>query len=584
MDTVNLTIDGRKVTVPANTTVLEAAKKLKIKIPTLCYVKEINAIGACRMCLVEVKGNRSLQASCVLPVTEGMEIKTNSPLVRTTRRTVLELILSNHNRECTFCARNSKCELQKLAMELGVREISFPGEAANQPIDEGSPALHRDGSKCILCRRCVAVCHQIQTVGVIQATERGFKTTIEPAFGKSLDEVACILCGQCIHACPVAALQEKDDREKVWKALSDPALHVVVQTAPAVRIALGEEFGLEEGSPVTGKMVAALRLLGFHRVFDTDFAADLTIMEEGHELLHRLQKGGTLPMITSCSPGWVKFVEHHYPNLLPHLSSCKSPQQMMGAIVKTYYAQQAAIDPGKIYLVSIMPCIAKKYECNRPEMNASGYQDVDVVLTTRELAQMIRQAGICFTDLPEEDFDSPLGESTGAGLIFGASGGVTEAALRTVVEIVTGQEMETLDYEEVRGLEGIKESTVTAGEQQLQVAVAHGTGNARKLLDQIQKGEKKYHFIEVMACPGGCIGGGGQPIAPVGFNEKREVLLKRSEALYQDDKRKKIRKAHENEMIQKLYRDFLGSPNSKKAKELLHTQYCKRSLVPSDSE
>ncbi|MCL5779440.1 MAG: NADH-dependent [FeFe] hydrogenase, group A6 [Firmicutes bacterium] len=570
MDKVTITIDGRSVTVPGNYTVLQAARELNIHIPTLCYIKEINEIGACRMCLVEVKGARALQASCVLPVAEGMEIKTNTPLLRDTRRTILELILSNHNRECTICARNRNCELQTLAEELGIREIRFQGESPEPKVDDLSPAIVRDGSKCILCRRCVAVCHQVQRVGVIQATQRGFYTSIEPAFGMSLNEVACINCGQCIQACPVAALREKDDTEKVWAALSNPDLHVVVQTAPAVRIALGEEFGLEPGTIVTGKMVAALRRLGFQKVFDTDFAADLTIMEEGHELIGRIQNGGTLPLITSCSPGWVRFLEHYYPDFMGNLSTCKSPQQMMGAVLKTYYAQKVGIDPAKIYVVSVMPCTAKKFECQRPEMNSSGYRDVDVVLTTRELARMIKESRIEFNDLSDEEYDHPLGEATGAGVIFGATGGVTEAALRTVVEVLTGKECNTLEYESVRGIEGVKEVTLKIGDLELKAAIAHGTGNARKLLDKIAGGEEKYHFIEIMACPGGCLTGGGQPIRSAKEKFDTDFRVVRAQAIYRVDQASKLRKSHENPEIKKIYEDFLGKPNSHKAHELLH--------------
>lgn len=570
MDKVTITIDGRSVTVPGNYTVLQAARELNIHIPTLCYIKEINEIGACRMCLVEVKGARALQASCVLPVAEGMEIKTNTPLLRDTRRTILELILSNHNRECTICARNRNCELQTLAEELGIREIRFQGESPEPKVDDLSPAIVRDGSKCILCRRCVAVCHQVQRVGVIQATQRGFYTSIEPAFGMSLNEVACINCGQCIQACPVAALREKDDTEKVWAALSNPDLHVVVQTAPAVRIALGEEFGLEPGTIVTGKMVAALRRLGFQKVFDTDFAADLTIMEEGHELIGRIQNGGTLPLITSCSPGWVRFLEHYYPDFMGNLSTCKSPQQMMGAVLKTYYAQKVGIDPAKIYVVSVMPCTAKKFECQRPEMNSSGYRDVDVVLTTRELARMIKESRIEFNNLSDEEYDHPLGEATGAGVIFGATGGVTEAALRTVVEVLTGKECNTLEYESVRGIEGVKEVTLKIGDLELKAAIAHGTGNARKLLDKIAGGEEKYHFIEIMACPGGCLTGGGQPIRSAKEKFDTDFRVVRAQAIYRVDQASKLRKSHENPEIKKIYEDFLGKPNSHKAHELLH--------------
>lgn len=576
MEKISLTIDGRSVTVPANYTVLQAAKELSINIPTLCYLKETNEIGACRMCLVEVKGARSLQASCVLPVSQGMEIQTNTPLLRKTRRTLLELILSNHNRECTMCSRNKNCELQSLAEELGIRELSFQGESPRLHLDSLSLSIVRDPEKCILCRRCVAVCHQVQQVGVIQATHRGFHTMIEPAFGLSLDEVACIKCGQCIQACPVAALKEKDDTEKVWQALGNPELHVVVQTAPAVRVALGEEFGTESGEIVTGKMVTALKSLGFAKVFDTDFAADLTIMEEGHELLHRLKEGGTLPLITSCSPGWVKFLEHNYPQYLDNLSTCKSPQQMMGAVLKTYYAKVAEVDPAKMFVVSVMPCIAKKYEAGRPEMNSSGYQDVDAVLTTRELAQMIKQAGLDFMGLPEGEYDHPLGEATGAGVIFGVTGGVMEAALRTVVEVVTGQEQEEIEYEAVRGVEGIKEVTLPVGELTVKAAVVHGIANARQLLERMKSGEAEYHFVEVMACPGGCVNGGGQPVRTAKERQLKDYRVVRAQGIYQDDRQSKLRKSHKNEAVQKLYREYLQHPNSEIAHKLLHTHYVPR--------
>ncbi|WP_027717485.1 NADH-dependent [FeFe] hydrogenase, group A6 [Desulfovirgula thermocuniculi] len=571
MSLINITIDGRPVQVPPGTTILEAARKAGVKIPTLCYLEELSVIGACRLCLVQVEGARTLVAACVAQAGEGMVVHTNTPAVRQARRVNLELILSNHPRECLTCLRNTNCELQRLAAELGVDQVRFEGEMSPYGVDDSSPALVRDPRKCVLCRRCVAVCSEVQGVSAIAVQERGFDTVVAPAFLAPLGEVSCVNCGQCSLVCPTAAIHERDQTAEVWAALADPEKHVVVQTAPAVRVSVGEMFGLEPGSIVTGKLVAALRRLGFDRVFDTDFAADLTIMEEANEFIHRLQNGGPLPLITSCSPGWIKFIEHFYPQLLPNLSTCKSPQQMFGALAKTYYAQRAGIDPAKIFVVSIMPCTAKKFEARRPEMRASGYWDVDVVLTTRELGRMIKQAGFDFASLPEEDYDEPLGISTGAGAIFGATGGVMEAALRTAYELLTGATLLSLDFEEVRGLKGIKEAVVGVNGCEVRVAVANGLDNARKVLDTVINGEKEYHFIEIMACPGGCIGGGGQPIPT-----NRETRARRVAAIYQVDRQLPLRKSHENPAVQALYREFLGKPSGHKSHELLHTHYTPR--------
>ena len=571
MSLVTLTIDGQQVQTPAGTTVLEAAKMIGIKIPTLCYLEEVNEVGACRVCLVEVQGARTLQASCVTPVAEGMVVKTNTPEVRQGRKLNLELIMSNHPQECLTCPRSTNCELQQLASELGIKELRFAGANPHYEPDTSSPSLIRDPRKCILCRRCVSVCENIQKVTAIAPQERGFDTIIAPAFLAPLGEVACVNCGQCALVCPTAAIVGKDQIHEVWAALTDPAKHVVVQTAPATRVSIGEMFGLEPGSVVTGKMVAALRRLGFAKVFDTDFTADLTIMEEGSELIKRLNEGGVLPVITSCSPGWVKFIEHYYPDLLPHLSTCKSPQQMFGALAKTYYAQKAGLDPADIFVVSIMPCTAKKYEAGRPEMNSSGYQDVDVVLTTRELGRMLKEAGIDFATLPEENYDDPLGISTGAGVIFGATGGVMEAALRTGYELVTGETLTAIEFKDVRGMEGVKEASVNLKGTVLNVAVAHGLGNARELLERVKSGHQ-YHFIEIMCCPGGCIGGGGQPIPT-----DKEIRLKRTEGIYNADQAMPLRKSHENPAVKSLYKEFLGEPLGHKSHELLHTSYTVRS-------
>lgn len=573
MALVTVTIDGQKIVVEEGTTILDAAQKLGIKIPTLCYLKDINEIGACRICVVEVKGARTFMPACVTKVTEGMEVRTNTPAVIEARKVVLELILANHPMECLTCVRNQNCELQKLAEQFGIKEVRYEGAKREYPIDDSSPAIIRDPRKCVLCQRCIAVCSNIQTVDALTDQKRGFDTLIAPAFNEKLANMECVQCGQCSLVCPTAAIQEVDDTDKVWAALADPKKYVVVQTAPATRVQLGETMGMAPGSIVTGKMVAGLRRLGFDKVFDTDFTADLTIVEEGNELLQRIKSGGVLPMITSCCPGWIKFVEHFYPDLLPHVSTCKSPQQMFGAMAKTYYAQKEGIDPGDIFVVSIMPCTAKKFECQRPEMKSSGYQDVDVALTSRELGRMFKQANISVAEMPEEEYDAPLGISTGAGAIFGASGGVMEAALRTVYEVVTGKELENINFVECRGLTGVKEATVQVGDMPVKIAIAHGLGNARKVLDKVRAGEADYHFIEIMACPGGCIGGGGSPIPT-----DTEVRLKRIDATYAVDERMVLRKSHDNPAVKALYEEFLEKPLGHKSHELLHTHYTPRGI------
>ncbi len=578
MEMVNIKINGMPLSVPSGITILEAARYAGIEIPTLCYLKKINQIGACRICMVEVKGARSLVASCVFPVNEGMEILTNSDRVRNSRRTTLELILSTHERKCLSCVRSTNCELQKLCKEYGVEnESKFDGITPDYAYDDSMPHMIRDNSKCILCRRCVAACDE-QGISVIGANARGFDTCITSPFEREIKEFSCIACGQCIVNCPTGALREKDDTPKVLEAINDPEKYVVVQTAPAVRAALGEEFGLPIGTDVEGKMVAALRRLGFDKVFDTDFSADLTIMEESNELIERITNGGALPMITSCSPGWVKYCEHYYPEQLDHLSTCKSPQQMFGATLKTWYAQKMDIDPAKIVSVSVMPCTAKKFEVGRDDQSASGYADVDISITTRELARMIKSAGISFNSLPDETYDSPLGEGSGAAVIFGATGGVMEAALRTAVEKITGQTLENVDFTEVRGMEGVKEATYTVGDLSIKVAVASGTKNAKTLMEQIKNGTSEYQFIEIMGCPGGCINGGGQPIVSAAVRNFEDFRSKRASVLYNLDKNNENRKSHENSAIKRVYDEFFGEPGSHKAHEVLHTTYVKRGL------
>ena len=572
---ITLTIDGIQVTVPDGTTVLEAAKEAKINIPTLCYLKGINQIGACRICMVEVEGARGLAAACVMPAGDGMVVRTNTPKLRSVRKANLELLLSNHNRECTTCVRSGNCELQALSNEYGVTDVPFEGAKTFEgcPVDDVSPSIVRDNSKCIHCRRCIAACQNVQKIGAIGMSKRGFSSTVGSAFGKSLADSPCVNCGQCIEACPVGALHEKSEIDKVWAALADPDKIVCVQPAPAVRASLGEEFGRPIGTGVTGKMVAAMRRLGFDKVFDTDFGADLTIMEEGTELIDRIQNGGVLPMITSCSPGWVTYCEKFFPEFIPNLSSCKSPHEMTGAIIKSYYAEKMDIDPANLYVVSVMPCTAKKYEAAREELSHNGLPDVDAVLTVREFAKMVKTAGIDFAELEDEDFDRLLGESTGAGVIFGATGGVMEAALRTVYEKVTGQELKNVDFTAVRGFEGIKEAEIDLNGTKIKVAIAHGTGNAEKLLTAIKNGEKEYTFIEIMCCPGGCITGGGQPIVSAKKQMSVNVKELRAKVLYAEDAGKAKRKSHENEEIATLYREYLGEPNSHLAHELLHTSY-----------
>ncbi len=567
---MRITINGKECWANPGETVLTVAEREGINIPTLCYLKGLTPTGSCRMCVVEVEGQRNLIPSCAFPVYEGMKVQTNSAAVRRARKTIIELLIANHPPECLTCVRNGNCELQTLAKEYGVRSLRYQGERRQAKIDVASPSIERDPEKCILCGRCVRVCNEVQGVGAIDFAKRGFNSIVMPAFDHSLNTAACVYCGQCIVNCPVGALREKSNEKITWEAINNPQKIVVAQIAPAVRVALGEEFGMEPGSIVTGKAVAALRRLGVDYVFDTNFSADLTIIEEANELLGRLQNGGKLPMLTSCSPGWIKYVEHFYPDLLDHLSTCKSPHEMQGAVIKSYWAEKMQIDPAKIFVVSMMPCTAKKFEAKRPELG-DRFQDVDAVLTTRELANMIRIAGIDFSKLPEDHFDDPLGEATGAAVIFGATGGVMEAALRTAFFTLTGKEMADIEFRQVRGLEGVKEADVTIGDAKLKVAAVNALRNIKPILDDLRAGRSPYQFIEVMACPGGCINGGGQPLPS--RSEKTEM---RMNAIYKIDRQLAKRGSHQNESVMRLYEEYLEKPNSHRAHELLHTHYVNR--------
>ncbi|MFZ5901501.1 MAG: NADH-dependent [FeFe] hydrogenase, group A6 [Bacillota bacterium] len=581
VETVRITINGQEVYAEKGANLVDAARANGIDIPTLCYLKGISQPGCCRVCLVEIEGARNLAAACVTAVREGMRVLTNSPRVRRARRRVLELLLYEHHTECPVCPREETCELKRLAIQYGVRPARVAAKRAGRRIHDRNPFIVRDYDKCIKCRRCEVVCRDVQGVGALTAIHRGFGTVIAPAFETDLGEAACISCGQCLMACPTAAITEKEYIHEVFDVLDDPELHVVCQTAPSIQVSLGESFGLPPGTVVTGKMVAALRRMGFDRVFSTEFAADVTIMEEAHELLERLEGHGELPLISSCSPGWVKFCEYFYPEFVDNLSTCKSPQEMLGALVKSYYAEKEGLDPDKIVVVAFMPCTAKKFEAARPELVSDSRRDVDYVLTTRELAKMVRLSGIRFHELPDEDFDAPLGIATGAGVIFGAAGGVMEAAIRTAFALTEGEEMGRVEFHKVRGLQGVREAEVELKGRKLKIAVANGTRNAKRLLDRLKAGEH-FDFLEIMGCPGGCIGGGGQPILPTLSKKERaaEIRQRRAEALFSIDLRRELRRSHEHPAVKKLYEEFLGRPLSPKAKKLLHTTYTRRTRFP----
>ena len=574
---IKLTIDDKEVEVKKGTTILEAARQAEVDIPTLCFLKDINEVGDCRMCIVEIEGRRGFVPSCVQKAEEGMVVHTNTPNVVDARRVILELIISNHKVECLTCTRSGNCELQDLAKKFNIRDIDFPGDIKEHEIDDVSPSIVRDFSKCVLCRRCVATCKNVQKIGAIDCINRGFESCVSTVGNKSLNDVNCTFCGQCIQSCPTGALHEKETIDEVWDKLKDSEAYVVVQTAPAVRAALGEEFGMDIGTNATGKMVTALKRLGFDKVFDTNTGADFTIMEEANEFIERFSnKDAVLPMITSCSPGWVRYIEMNYPELLPHLSTCKSPHQMFGALIKTYFAEKEGIDPSKIYVVSVMPCIAKKFERTREEMQNDGLSDVDNVITTRELARMIKQANIEFTKLEETEFDSPMGEATGAAAIFGTTGGVMEAALRTAQDTLTGKDLDKIDFESVRGGEGIKKAKIKIADTEIKVVAASGLANAQKILEEIKSGKADYQFVEIMACPGGCVMGGGQPIKNSKTRAEVDVRSLRANCLYSIDEQSTIRKSHENPVIKKIYKEFLNKPGSEISHKLLHTHYVER--------